>query len=99
MPRTPSDDVTGGGGLDNYASNSDARSPALGRSSRDIATDSGPAGASNETFGAGDRENELLSGHASEVPGEGISPKRERHPEIDPDERLGLHPTIPSKER
>ena len=98
MPRTPSDDVTGGGGLDNYRANSDARTPALGRSSRDIATDSGPAGASEETFDTGDRESELLAGHSGEEAGGAISPRRERHPEIDPDTRLGLHPTIPSKE-
>jgi hypothetical protein len=98
MSRTPSgSDVTGGNGLDSYRGTSDVRTPALGRSSRDLATDSGPGEASEETFEAGDPQSELLSGHMREEDG-GNGRKRERHPQIDPDTRLGLHPTIPSKE-
>jgi hypothetical protein len=99
MSRTPSgSDVTGGDGLDSYRTNPDARTPALGRSSRDLATDSGPAEASNEAIDAGNTESELLSGHVNETPGD-ADRKRGRHPEIDPDARLGLHPTIPSKDK
>lgn len=98
MSRTPSGgDVTGGNGLDSYGANPGARTPALGRSSRDLATDSGPAEAPNATFESGDPESEMLSGHVREQPGDD-EPRHESHPEIDPDTRLGLHPTIRSKE-
>jgi hypothetical protein len=102
MSRTPSDDVTGGG-PDSYRGNPNVRTPALGRSSRDLASDTGPAGASEATFGAGDRETELLAGRAAERPGEteerlGGREKRKRSPEVDPDTRLGLHPTIKSED-
>jgi len=37
----------------------------------------------------------MLSGHVREEPASAAGRKRERHPEIDPDTRLGLHPTLP----
>jgi len=54
----------------------------------------------HQTFEAGDPKSEMLSGHASEEVGEAEAGRqRERHPEIDPDTRLGLHPTISSREQ
>ena len=96
MSRTPSDDVTGGG-PSAYSGNPDLRTPALGRSSRDLASDTGPAGASNEQFGVGDRSGEMLTGGSSDPipdPDAPIPRGRKFNPDIDPDTRLGLHPTI-----
>lgn len=97
MSRTPFDDATGGG-PDHYSGNPEVRTPALGRSSRDLAFNAGPAGASEETFTAGDRGPNLTTGHAGERAGEPPRRRRAPHPEIDPDARLGLHPTIPPKD-
>ncbi len=98
MSRDPSGNVTGGGGLSGYTGNPDLRTPALGRSSRDLASDSGPAGASEELFGTGDRESELLTGRTGEPAADPDAADRTRprklNPEIDPDTRMGLRPAI-----
>ena len=81
-----------------HSGDASLRSPALGRSSRDLATDTGPAGAPEATFGTGADADEMRTGSTRspdpDPDADAAQPRKGRHPEIDPDTRLGLHPTI-----
>jgi hypothetical protein len=68
-----------------------AMNPALGRTSEDLATDS-PAGLGPEPL-AGD-ESDQFSGDDLDNEGQGTTRGPKRNPDISPDERLGLRPTI-----
>ena len=102
MPQEPfsttSDTSTGSGGVGGYGSGLDAPSPALGRSSRDLATDSGPMGAPEGAFSSGDVSPDTLTGaDAPDVdPDAPIHHGRKFNPDVDPDTRLNLHPTAPA---
>lgn len=102
------DNVTGGGPTSYSGSDPNVRTPALGRSSRDLAGDTGPGGAPEGMFTGPDADvSDVLTGSMAAPDVDPDAPvgrdrppgsKVPRHPEIDPDTRLGLHPTIPSKE-
>src|SRR6476661_729871 len=68
-----------------------AMNAALGRTSEDLATDS-PAGFGPEPL-AGDKSDQF-SGDDLDNEGRGAIRGPKRNPDIPPDERLGLHPTI-----
>lgn len=95
MSRDPSGDVSGGNGPSAYDGNPNLRTPALGRSSRDLAADTGPAGAPQGLYLTGDGDD-TSTGHAREPMPDPDPGARERKltPEIPPDARLGLRPAI-----
>jgi hypothetical protein len=68
-----------------------AMNAALGRTSQDLATDS-PAGFGPEPL-AGDASDQF-SGNDLNNAGQGAIRESKRNPDIPPDERLGLRPTI-----
>jgi hypothetical protein len=71
-----------------------ALNSAAGRSSRDLATDQ-PAGLGPEPIVAGDQDtfsgDDSMDNRDEPVP----TTRRKRNPNVPPDQRLGLHPTIP----
>jgi hypothetical protein len=99
-------DQSGTSGVGGYAagtgpasSSAGGLNPALGRSSRDLASDSGPAAAPQDMLTAGADDADTTTGvDADARAGEG--PAFERHDgrknnaALDPDTRLGLRPTV-----
>ena len=69
----------------------DARSPALGRSSRDFVADTGPGAAAPGLFSAPDAETMPRAGDDPEAD-RCTGRDRKTNPNVDPDTRLGLRP-------
>ena len=99
-PFSTNSEGNGLSGVGGYSANSDQRSPAFGRSSRDIASDAGPGAAAEATFTTPDTDTETTSGTGKEgeVDHKALRPDpvkvRRRLSKTDPDERLGLRPAI-----
>jgi hypothetical protein len=92
MAREPfSGNADGFSGVGGYNS-TDARSPALGRSSRDLASDSGPGAAPERSFTTPDTDTETLTGPGRDSEAGAIPRDRKVNPDVDPDTRLGLRP-------
>ena len=90
-------DVSGASGVGGYAagtgpgtSSAGGLNPALGRSSRDLASDSGPGAAPHGMLTTPGTDTETFSGDA---PTRGGGDRRKTNPDVDPDTRLGLRPT------
>src|SRR5437762_1294882 len=92
-PFSSNGDATGTSGVSGYGT-TDARSPALGRSSRDLASDTGPGAASEEMFTTPDVDTQTTTGTGRDrTTGEEPSLRdRKTNPDVDPDTRLGLRP-------
>jgi hypothetical protein len=92
-PFSANGDASGTSGVSGYGT-TDARSPALGRSSRDLASDTGPGAAAQELFTAPDNDIQTTTG-AGRGRTTGDEPSlrdRKANPDVDPDTRLGLRP-------
>ena len=101
-------DRSGTSGVGGYAagtgpasSSASATNPAWGRSSRDLASDSGPAAAPQDMLPAGASDSDTNAGTAEgPAGGAGDGPAFERsdgrknNAALDPDTRLGLRPTV-----
>lgn len=85
--------VSGASGVSGY-NTTDARSPALGRSSRDLVSDTGPGAAAEGLFTTPDTDTETTTGTGRDrtTGDEGIRRDRKTNPDVDPDTRLGLRP-------
>ena len=76
-----------------------ATNPSWGRSGRDLASDSGPAAAPQDMLTAGADDRDLTNGpredaHADDGPAFERHDGRKNNAALDPDTRLGLHPTV-----
>jgi hypothetical protein len=93
-PFTSNGDATGTSGVSGYGTN-DTRSPALGRSSRDLALDSGPGAAPQEMFTTPDIDTQTTTGAGQDrtTISEPSFRDRKTNPDPDPDARLGLRPS------
>jgi hypothetical protein len=92
MAREPfSGNADGFSGVGGY-NTTDARSPALGRSSRDLASDSGPGAAPERSFTAPDTDTETLTGPGRDSEAGALRRDKKVNPNVDPDARLGLRP-------
>lgn len=69
---------------------------ALGRSPRDLASDSPPASAPPGMLTDPDPGNETLSDPDAAVGGPPLPGRKPRRPDLDPDTRLGLAPVVPA---
>ena len=87
------DDASGVNGVSGY-NTTDARSPALGRSSRDLVSDTGPGAASEQLFSTPDADTGTTAGTGRDrTTGDDRIPRdRKTNPNADPDTRLGLRP-------
>ena len=88
-------DASGASGVSGYGT-TDARSPALGRSSRDLASDTGPGAAAQELFTTPDNDTQTTTG-AGRGRTAGDEPSlrdRKANPDADPNTRMGLRPAI-----
>ena len=85
--------VSGASGVSGY-NTTDARSPALGRSSRDLVSDTGPGAAAEGLFSTPDTDTETTTGTGRDrTTGDDAIPRdRKANPDVDPDTRLGLRP-------
>ena len=94
MAREPFSTNTDGNGFSGVSgyNTTDARSPALGRSSRDLASDTGPGAAPQELFTTPDADSETTTGSARERTPDADRRDRKTNPDVDPDTRLGLRP-------
>lgn len=92
-PFSANADVTGTTGVSGYGT-TDARSPALGRSSRDLASDTGPGAAAQELFTTPDTDTQTTTGtgHGRTSGDEPSLRDRKANPDVDPDTRMGLRP-------
>ena len=101
-------DRSGTSGVGGYAagtgpasSSTGATKPAWGRSSRDLASDSGPAATPQDMLTAGATDSDTNAGTTSES-GAGVEDGpaferrdgRKNNAALDPDTRLGLRPTV-----
>jgi hypothetical protein len=93
-PFSTNADGNGFSGVSGYGTN-DARTPALGRSSRDLAADTGPGGAPPGMYDAPDVDTDAPTGTGTGTPTDADHARRDKktNPEVDPDTRLGLRPT------
>src|SRR3954452_19813040 len=92
-PFPPNGDASGSSGVSGDPT-TDGRSPALGRSSRDLASDTGPGAAAEEMFTTPDVDTQTTTGTGRDrTTGEEPSLRdRKTNPDVDPDTRLGLRP-------
>jgi hypothetical protein len=92
-PFSSNTEGTGFSGVGGY-NTTDARSPALGRSSRDLVSDTGPGAASPELFSTPDADTGTTTGTGRDrTTGDDRIPRdRKTNPNADPDTRLGLRP-------
>ena len=92
-PFSSNPDVSGSSGVGGYHT-TDARSPALGRSSRDLVSDTGPGAASEQLFSTPDTDTGTTTGAGRDrTTGDDRIPRdRKTNPNADPDTRLGLRP-------
>ena len=94
MARDPFSSNAGGfSGVSGY-NTTDARSPALGRSSRDLASDTGPGAAAEGLFTTPDTDTETTTGTGRDrtTGDDALRRDRKANPDVDPDTRLGLRP-------
>ena len=92
MAREPfSGNADGFSGVGGYKT-TDARSPALGRSSRDLACDSSPGAASERSFTTPDTDTETFTGPDRDSEAGALRRDKKVNPDVDPDTRLGLRP-------
>ena len=92
-PFSSNPDVSGSSGVSGY-NTTDARSPALGRSSRDLVSGTGPGAASEQLFSTPDNDAGTITGTGRDrTTGDDRIPRdRKTNPDADPDTRLGLRP-------
>lgn len=94
MAREPFSGNAGGpSGVSGY-NTTDARSPALGRSSRDLVSDTGPGAAAEGLFTTPNTDTETTTGTGRDrtTGNDAIPRDRKTNPDVDPDTRLGLRP-------
>ena len=94
-PFSSNADATGASGVSGY-NTTDARSPALGRSRRDLASDTGPGAAAQELFTTPDNDTQTTTGtgHGRTSGDERSLREHKADPNLDPDPRMGLRPAI-----
>jgi hypothetical protein len=92
-PFSSNADASGASGVSGYGT-TDARSPALGRSSRDLVADTGPGAAPQNLYTTPDTDTETTTGAGRDrTTGEDAGRRdRKTNPDVDPDRRLGLRP-------
>jgi len=92
-PFATNGDASGTSGVSGYGT-TDARSPALGRSSRDLASDTGPGAASENLYTTPDADTQTTTGTGRDRTSGNEPSLRDRktNPDVDPDTRMGLRP-------
>src|SRR3954462_2430133 len=93
-PFSSKGDASGTSGVSGYHT-TDSRSPALGPSSRDLASDTGPGAASENSYTTPDTDTQTTTGTGRDrtTGNEPSLRDRKTNPDVDPDTRLGLRPT------
>jgi len=92
-PFSSNADSSGFSGVSGY-NTTDARSPSLGRSSRDLVADTGPGAANENAFTTPDTDTQTTTGTGRDRTDSVERSLRDRkaNPDADPDTRMGLRP-------